>query len=298
VRQVDGIQVTIDGSPVAQPFAGGINAPKHEFVDIDGDGDYDVFILDNDNYLDFYRNGGTKQVPDFKLCRGCVTMPQFLFWFLFVDLNDDGKLDLCTDDSSSGVRVFRNDGTAQQPDFILQTSTMLDSAGNPINAGFSSIPAFADIDGDSVIDFLSSNSLDGSVNFYKNIGTKTSPLFKFITGSFQGITVIGDSCFSSTLMKRTHHGAAALTYVDIDSNGTKDMLYGDLFSHGVFLMQNTGTSTQPHLVCATNRYPDPSLLTLGFNQPGFVDIDDDGDLDMFVGVLNNVERHGFWLYKN
>ena len=223
VRQVDGIPVTVDGSAVTQPFAGGINAPKHEFADIDMDGDDDLFVLDNDIYLDFYRNNGTAHMPDFRLCRGCVPMPQFLSWFLFVDLNGDGKLDLCTDDSSSGVRFFRNDGTLQSPEFTLQTPTMLDSAGNPMNAGFSSVPAFADIDGDSVLDFLSSNTLDGSVNFYRNIGTTSAPLFKFITSSFQGITVIGDTCFSASLRKPTRHGAGVLTYVDIDNNGTNDM---------------------------------------------------------------------------
>jgi len=297
-RQIDAIPVTIGGVAVSQPFAGGVNAPKHEFADIDSDGDLDLFIADNDNNIDYYRNDGTSQTADFKLCRNCITLPPFLFWFLFVDLNGDGKLDLCTDDSTNGVRYYRNDGTVQNQNFTLEISRMLDSAGNPMNAGFSSIPDFVDIDGDSLIDFLSSNSLDGSVNFYKNIGTTSSPLFKFVTGSFEGITVIGDTCISLGLQKKALHGAGALHFADVDGNGTNDMFYGDLFSHGVFFMQNTGTSTEPNLVCNTNRYPDPSLETIGFNQPSLKDIDDDGDLDLFVGVLNNMDRRGFWFYRN
>jgi hypothetical protein len=297
-RQVESIPVTIAGSAVTQPFAGGVNAPRHEFVDIDADGDPDLFILDSDDHLDFYRNEGTAFLPNFKLCRNCVSLPGFLFWFLFVDLNGDGNLDLCTDDSSNGVRLFRNDGTAQSPDFVLESATLFDSAGNPLNAGFSSIPAFVDIDGDTLTDFLSSNSLDGSVNFYRNIGTRSSPSFKFVSGSFQGITVLGDSCYSAGLRKITPHGAGNLRYADVDGNGTNDMFYGDLFSHGVFFMNNVGTPTQPLLECTTNRYPDPSLVTDGYNQPSFVDVDGDGDLDMFVGVLNNLEGHGFWYYRN
>ena len=159
-----------------QPFIGGINTPQHEFIDVDGDGDLDLFIFDNDLHVDYYRNEGTARVPDFRLCTTCSVLPSFQYWFLFVDLNGDGKVDLCTDDSSNGVRFYRNDGTLQNPDFVLQTLQMLDSAGNPVNAGFSSIPVFVDIDGDRRIDFLSSNSLDGSINFYKNIGTTFSPL--------------------------------------------------------------------------------------------------------------------------
>src|ERR1041385_7050975 len=229
-----------------------------------------------------------------------ITMPQVQFWFLFVDLDGDGNIDLCTDDSSSGVNYYRNDGTAQNPNFVLQVHTMVDSAGDPMFAGFSSIPAFVDLNGDSVVDFLSSNSANGSINYYQNVGSKSLPLFKLISTMFQNITVIGDTCFSSSTMpKKNAHGAGAYCFADVDGNGTPDMFYGDLFSHSIFYMENTGTSKLPLLQCTSNRYPtDGSLVTFGFNQATFADIDGDGDLDLFDGVLNNMQRHGFWYYKN
>ena len=60
VRQVDAIPVQASGQPLALPFAGGINSPTQQFVDIDWDGDLDLFILDNDLTVDFYRNEGTR----------------------------------------------------------------------------------------------------------------------------------------------------------------------------------------------------------------------------------------------
>ena len=299
-REFESIPFTIAGVNVSQPFVGGINTPNHQFVDIDGDGDLDVFIFDNDLSLDFYRNEGTKFVSNFKLRPHEITMPQVQFWFLFVDLDGDGNIDLCTDDSSSGVNYYRNDGTAQNPNFVLQVHTMVDSAGDPMFAGFSSIPAFVDLNGDSVVDFLSSNSANGSINYYQNVGSKSLPLFKLISTMFQNITVIGDTCFSSSTMpKKNAHGAGAYCFADVDGNGTPDMFYGDLFSHSIFYMENTGTSKLPLLQCTSNRYPtDGSLVTFGFNQATFADIDGDGDLDLFDGVLNNMQRHGFWYYKN
>lgn len=301
-REIVPFPVTMGSELVQLPFAGGINTPNHDFVDIDGDGDLDLFLFDNDLYQDFYRNEGTRFAPSFMLEPNAFAIPKFLSWFRLIDYNGDGRFDLATDDSLAGMKFYRNDGTAEYPIFSLENSPVVDDSGDPVFSGYFSIPAFVDINGDSLFDFLSSNSADGSLNYYQNVGTRQSPLYHFVTGNFSNITVIGDSCYATSVRQRTTsnaHGAGGLSFADIDANGTPDLFYGDFFASGLFFMNNIGTPQSPLLECTSNRYPPGgSLATTGFNHANLEDIDGDSDRDLFVGVLNNMQKNGFWFYEN
>jgi hypothetical protein len=300
-REVATIPVTHGADTIAMPFAGGINTPEHQWVDIDGDGDLDLFVYDADltGTLSFFRNTGTPRAPRFALEPHGVPLPPFQAWFLFADLDGDGRVDLATDDSLSGIRYYRNEGTAAVPSFVLAASPLRDTSGVAVNAGFGNVPTFADINGGGRLDFFSNNGADGSINFYKNVGTTSAPAFAFVTSSFQHIIVLGDQCTTAVAAKNVMHGSGALSFVDIDANGTKDLFHGDQFFTGLFFMENSGTPADPHILCTSNAYPPAApVATFGFNQPTFADIDGDGDLDLFVGVLNNMFRHGFWFYRN
>lgn len=309
-RQIESIPVTVGGQPLQLPWAGGINSPHFQFIDIDGDGDKDVFVVDQDNngaaQVDFYRNEGTATNPDFHLRPDISFLPSFTFWFVFVDITADGLPDLFTDDGGTGMNYYVNQGPSQNPQFVLVEASLRDSTGAIINAGSYSIPGFADIDADGRVDFFSGNII-GSINFYRNVGTPTNPLFRFITESWQSILFIsgGSCCPSLSLQHRSVgvHGASAYSFADIDGDSDYDLFLGDLFHTGIAFFRNQGTPQNPAMVLQDTCFPASNpVCTQGGNQPVFVDINADGDLDFFVGsgVVSGaiVQRHSFHFYEN
>ncbi len=270
---LSGQRVKVVGDPnfvleATNPFGlgsvGAFEAPT--FVDIDGDGDLDMFAGNSGGSTVYYRNVGTATAPSFTLAG---TNPFGLGTFggyskpTFEDIDGDGDLDALIGNNSGNTVFYRNVGTATQPSFTL-------AGTNPFglgNAGSFVSPAFADIDGDGDLDALIGN-LAGNTVFYRNVGTATAPSF----------TAGGTNVFGLT-QTVTY---AAPTFVDIDGDGDLDLLIGGKFN-SVLAYRNVGTTAAPSFtLIGTN----PFGLTGApqFVVPSLVDIDGDGDLDALIGV--------------
>lgn len=275
----------------ANLFAGGIDNPRYRFVDIDGDSDYDLFILDRDERLFFYRNNSGLFLLETNQTFGLTVGS----WFYFVDSDNDGDLDCYTNGDFSEVRLFTNVGSKNLPQFQMTISAVLDTAGAELFSERFSVPTFADIDADGDYDFFTGNSA-GTITFYQNVGTAGTPTFAFVTNEFDGIKIVG----GGNSFPKAKHGASGIEFFDADSNGTLDLFWGDYFNPSMYFLKNVGTPTTPHYLLHDSTYPKEAMIsTRGFNIPQHVDIDGDGVTDLFAGsVFPTTGYDNFWFLKN
>ncbi len=259
----------IFATSVNNPFGLNTGGSNPDFVDIDGDGDLDVFSGKYDGTTLFYRNTGTVTHPVFA---AAVTNPFGLNTIgslgntTLVDIDGDGDLDAFAGNYDGDMLFFKNTGTANNPIF---TAPQTNAFGLENINRYGANPAFIDIDGDGDLDvFIGKGHYTGddSLRFFRNIGTSSNPLFYLDSTNPFGLGDAG--------------GYTNPTFADIDSDGDKDAFVGNSSGNTVFF-RNIGKGITPRFSSDDSfDFNDVSY----FSDPTFVDIDGDGDLDAFVGI--------------
>ena len=265
------IDVFHDSELLNHPFSGGLNKPKVQWIDWDGDNDDDLFILDQDGYIRYMENISTDDEFKFIIRSSNMFGIYAGGWFHIADFDNDEDLDIVTQSQSN----------AQQASYYVNNSGIMEYVENlSVLSDPVMTPTFADIDNDGDLDFFTGNYV-GTVNFYENIGLNQNvPQYTFITNYWQEISIIGPSL---------RHGASAIKFIDLDGDFDLDLSWGDYFQQSMYIIWNIGTASSPlmNIENVTQQFPqnDP-ILTTGQNMPSFTDIDGDGDLDLFASVLS------------
>ena len=268
------------GASYEHPFLGGFNVPRPQFIDIDADGDLDLFVQEVTGAVKFFENTGTPEAARYVWRTDRFHDLDVGEWYRFFDLDADGDFDLLAEERYSYVRYFRNEGTPRAPRFRLAVDSLRDADGKPIFSDRQNIPNLTDIDCDDALD-LFIGKLDGTVMRYESVGMDADdvPRFKLLTERFENIEIVAQ--LSGSL-----HGANTLALTDIDGDGDQDFFWGDFFEPGLLFIRNTGTCASPSLRGEPVPFPPGHpFQTSGYNAPFFADIDADGDVDLFVGVL-------------
>jgi len=209
------------GSPSAPSFAAAVSSPfglanveeyvSPSFADLDGDGDLDAFIGQNDGNFFFYENTGSSNAPNFSAAvanpfgladLGIFNTPDF------ADLDGDGDLDLLAGEKYGSLFYFQNVGTVGFPSFAA-------SLPNPFglaDVGDFSSPSLADLDGDGDQDLFVGESY-GAIFYFANVGTPDAPSFAAPVSETFGLLDVGYS--------------SSPCFADIDGDGDLDAFIGN-----------------------------------------------------------------------
>ena len=290
----DLIGMRFDGEDLEKPFLGGFNRPKIQWLDWDGDGDIDLFLLDASGYIRYLENKGNSSSPNFSLITASFNNIFCGSWFYFLDFDSDGDLDLMSQNNSDPdyINYFENYNGSFNGSIIIS-----DINGAYVVSSSVMTPTFADIDNDGDADFFTGN-VTGTLTYYENIGLSNGiPEFQFITNSWQDIYIVGG------MRDDNRHGASAITFIDLDGDGDLDLSWGDYFQQSLYIIWNSGTLEEPIMLDVALEYPpvDP-VFSAGQNMPTFADLDGDGDEDLYVTVLSgaygNQLVNNFFYYEN
>ena len=285
------VQSAGEASPFDYPFLGGFDEPKPQWVDLDGDGDDDLVVLDLGRTLLFYENrGGLDALVPRPDALAAVTDPGG--WFQFGDVDADGDLDLLTNGDFGQVAYWRNDGTPQSPAFVLVERPLLGTDGQPVGLEDLNTPDLADVDGDGDLDLLGGRTDAGTIAFYRHDGVAAgAPRYTFVTNAYGDLVIFEfdpqcpgtDPAVQPAGARSGLHGQNGLEFVDIEADGDLDLFWGDFFSYGLRFFRSAGGAD---LTLVTEDYPlGEDEQDNGFFVPAFGDPDGDGDLDALYGNL-------------
>lgn len=232
-------------------------------------GDLDMFLGNAaGNTLYFYNSGvvtdpGFSSSSNFGLPSVGTNASPFM-----ADIDNDGDLDAFIGDGSGSVHYYPNTGENSKPSYDVTSTTIAHLL--PFDVGTNASPVLVDIDSDGDLDLFVGNG-DGNTLFYRNPSTNKG---YFDATSFSSVTInpfgLGDV------------GSNAAPYlVDIDADGDLDAFIGNSDGNTLFYRNTGGAASPAFSAVSTNPF---RLADVGSNaSPVFVDIEDDGDLDAFIG---------------
>ena len=312
----DSLQIIKNGTPLSLAWSGGLNYSQFSEIDFDYDGDMDLLVFDRSNdQIRLFENkeiNGTRSYVYNPI--GQSLFPSDLRYRLAaVDYNQDGKNDLFAY-GIGGIKVFKNTGnsTSGLQWTLVKNLLYSDNWGTMLNLYVSSadIPAIVDVDLDGDIDILTYHISGEYLQYHKNLSQETyghsdSLMYELKNECWGGFredvnsntVFLNDQtapCQAGNVpnpqlkpndAEKAHAGSTVLA-IDMDGNGVKDLLLGDVAYPSINFLTNGGTTVNSNslMISANPNFPSnttPIAMQL-FPAAFWLDVDFDNKKDLLV----------------
>jgi hypothetical protein len=323
-------QVLKNGNYLRNPWAGGMNAPNMASIDLNGDNKMDLIVFDW-TYSKVFRitcyinksiGAGDKWTlaPEYS-----KLFPENLEgWIRTYDYDCDGDMDLFTYSDGGYMALYRNDyNFSIGLNFTLVTNqvrTFYGSFKSNVYVSRIDMPALSDVDNDGDMDIvsfsLSGNFLEhnknlsnengfacGNIDYFYNLPNCWG---YFYTNSNYNSAVLSPSSLpacqltpanpfrtlnSSDEELRTRHSGSATLLLDLDGDGDKEALIGDIKSQNLLYVKNCGNPDSAFVCLQDSAFPAYDTSANIFKQAAayYFDVDNDGNNDL---IVSNFDREG------
>jgi hypothetical protein len=326
------VPVQVDNYFLANPWMGGLNAPQFSNIDVNGDGTKDLFVFDRqgDRKLVFVQTSNTAgqsywyHSPQFE-----SLFPKLNTWALLRDMNCDGYEDIVTN-YQSGLVLYINTTpitgvlSFEPYDNLQLLKSDYELGGGPFNAPLYcmsvDVPVIEDIDGDGDLDVLTNTESSTGIYYYQSQQSQNGSCdvvefncvnrcYGMVSEAAESFSLfIGDqfSCPLNVLnpkSKSAKHTGGTLAAIDLNGNGIKDLIIGDVTEPNLAAVYLVDTPQGPDSAVAfTTQFPmSPPVDLHLFPAAYYEDVTNDGVSDLLVApnaIFGAEDRKSVWLYIN
>ncbi len=318
------IVILENGNVLPKAWTGGLDCPMYSSIDLNYDGINDLFVFDHKtNRVLTFINTNQQGVSYHYAPEYAELFPIMQDWAKLYDYNCDGNADIFTH-GYGAITCYRNNGTTPIS-FTLITSQIngwyhFGSAFflNPIFVSAINAPAFTDMEGDGDMDILSLPIGGGYIEFNKNysmdsIGQCSGFRFYNIRTCWayfnlnlqNNIAVLPPVSISSGICPAysatyprfanlksfedtLRHGGGVQEMIDMEGDGDKDILIGDIVGKTLLYVENGATSDSAYAISQDSLFPSYNVPAYMENiaAPYVLDVNNDGKKDLLVSNYN------------
>lgn len=308
------IEVTNGSIELKLAWVGGLNNPQFSNIDFNQDNKNDLFVFDKSGnlILPLIQHGSNSEIDYSFNPEYIENFPKLNDWALLRDYNCDGFMDIFSYSGfGPGAMVYENNGQIGTnwfsiADSIVYTHYEIGGSSGDVNIFISTIdvPAIHDIDNDGDLDIFTYQLQGSKVEFHKNFSQENQgecglefELKNRCWGYFSEDDdseeiLLGQDCFNvlnPEISGTAHHSGSTLLMMDINNDGFKDLVMGDVSYSSLTTVVNGGPNISglDSVTSVNYFFPNTSeeLILHTFPASFYVDVNND-DINDFIAAPN------------